>query len=214
MTDNFKTRLIVFDKDGTLTKPVTNNQFSETPQDQELIFEFPKLLTASNVVAIATNQKGISDRYKTKEFLEAEIQFLREELDFKFHFCVACPDGGETLWSLEVPSLRIPKDPRVNFCWGNERFVDVRDEDYGVDPSLTGKFRKPLPGMLEALVQIAEYNEKKLNELSPNPDKTPWRISEKVFIGNAESDKQAAKAAGFKYWDVYDWIEINGFKKY
>jgi histidinol phosphatase-like enzyme len=209
-----KNRLIVFDKDGTLTKTKSGKAFSQSPDDQKLIFkesDFSHL----GAIGIATNQKGISLGYKTTDFLRKEIHYLRRKLNFWFEFCLACPDDGQDLIIFDPSILMIASgidreiDNNSKFLFPyfvrNEKQEEEKPNVFGLSTDLTGTYRKPCPGMLKAIEQIfIDGVELGTAEI---PD-FPLAVEEKIYVGNAETDFQAAMAAGFEYCDFRAWAEL------
>jgi histidinol phosphatase-like enzyme len=190
-------RLVIFDKDGTLTKPKSGEKFSKAPEDQQALWDFwspdksedvfreeresrprkPILERISYVVA--TNQLGVSLGLKSPEVLAAEIRFLNLNLGFPADFFLACPDAeGQECWVWQTSEsgwLEPIERIEVNF------------------PDLVGTYRKPNPGMLHAAIRLitARYGE------------SPTSVE---FIGDHHTDEAAAKAAGIPYRDIKVWL--------
>ena len=188
--------LIVFDKDGTLTETVSGKTFSQTPKDQKLKFDVTKL--PSNYYAIASNQRGLSGGHKTRKFLEDEFSYLEEITQGYFNLMAACPDDGQTV--LVRP---IPYKPFIHF---DKPSMFQHNVVLELQAGLMGSFRKPQPGMLKLIETIARWKPSDPEQLA---DASNESIDRRVFVGDMTSDKEAAAAAGFEYWDINDWMTAN-----
>lgn len=187
-------KLIVFDADGTLTRTASGKQFPETPSDKILQFN-PKNLYHPNVyLAVASNQKGVSLGFKTSEFLEEEFAYLDDLTEHIFNCFIICPDDGESVW--------IKREHEEQFIrLGNQRGYQKFSEFPYLSgcESLIGTFRKPEPGMLQLAEKIATWSPYGTRE-----------ITDRIFIGDRESDQSAAQKAGFRFWYIDDFLqEIN-----
>jgi DNA 3'-phosphatase len=196
------TQLILFDKDGTLIKTRSGKTFPESPDDQIPIFDYSYLqretedlennIICSRAFGIISNQKGISLGLKTEDFLCQEINYLIHDLNFPADIFLCCPDEGQTLWTAEVDTIRKIDD-----------FYDIfsgrYDSHFGIPVEFIGSFRKPDHGMILAAPFLYKY-------INPYCD---FEFDEIIFIGDMETDNQAAKNAGIKYWDIEDWLSLN-----
>lgn len=149
-------KLVVFDKDGTLVTTKSGKDFLVAPSDQKPLFDFSVLKNSyfdtENGVqykityAIATNQKGIKLKHKTKDFLSDEFWYLTEELKFPTSIVLCCPDDGESLWR----------------WWKNQK-IGIRDITRHY--SCCGNFRKPNAGMLLAAKDITARTRYQIQEM-------------------------------------------------
>jgi DNA 3'-phosphatase len=149
-------KLVVFDKDGTLVTTKSGKDFPISPSDQKPLFDFSVLKNSyfdtedgthyKIIYAIATNQKGIKLKHKTKDFLSDELWYLVEELKFPATIVLCCPDDGETLWR----------------WWRNQK-IGIRDVTRH-HPYL-GSFRKPNAGMLLAAKDIVIRTSQQIQDM-------------------------------------------------
>lgn len=88
-------KLLILDKDGTLTTPKSGAKFVQHPEDQALL---PGVLGALEkyaaegwAMAIASNQGGVAAGHKSLEQAIEEMQYCQELLPhtigFRFYFC-------------------------------------------------------------------------------------------------------------------------------
>lgn len=181
-------KLVIFDKDDTLVTTKSGKDFPVSPSDQKPLFDFSVLkndyfdaedgIHYKIIYAIASNQKGIKLKHKTKDFLSDELWYLVEELKFPATIVLCCPDDGETLWR----------------WWRNQK-IGIKD----VTRHHSGNFRKPNAGMLLAAKGIVIS--------------TSRYIQDMVFIGDNQTDEQAAIEAGCKYIYIDEWLKTNNLQK-
>ena len=188
--------LIVFDADGTLTTTASGAKFPQSPEDKKLRFN-PAPLPNDAYLVIASNQKGISLGLKSREFAEAEFNYLDDLTQHLFDAILICPDDGATVW------VKPEHDrPFIRFAAKGTPY----HADFETSPILSGTshligtFRKPQPGMLHLAEALAE------RRLWGEPQR---KIDRRIFIGDQYSDRQSSEAAGFKYWDIEDWLKAN-----
>jgi len=185
-------KLLVFDADETLTTTASGKKFPESPTDKVLKFD-PKILSNPNwYCMIASNQKGFHLGFKTKDFIEEEFNYLDEITHHVFNYFLVCPDDGTTVW--------IKKNQKKFISFGYKydytQFVDM---NFLTEcKSLIGTFRKPMPGML--------YLAEKIARSIINQDE---KITDKIFVGDMETDALAAQQAGFKFFYINEWLAIN-----
>lgn len=171
--------LVILDKDGTLVKPRSNNEFVQNPEDQELLPGVPKAIAAlvSNncELVVASNQGGVISGYKTLENTILEMQYLMRLIP-EITYCMFCPDNGDTLYKVQPNSSeRTP----LSKAWGNDR-----------------SFRKPEPGMLfHAIFSMGGRV-----DLSD-----PTAVEHFLMVGDRPEDQGAAYAAGISFQWADDW---------
>ena len=72
-------KLLVLDKDGTLTRPKSGNTFVQCPEDQELIEgvaeAIARYVADGWTLAIASNQGGVAAGHKTLDDAIAEMRY-------------------------------------------------------------------------------------------------------------------------------------------
>lgn len=167
------TNLIILDKDGTIVKSISGSKYPGF-QDQRLIFGVKERILhhveAGDILAIASNQGGISKGHKSLD--ETIAEFLEVfALIPQIKVACFCPDyEGQILHQL----------------WSDSRFDTLNLENF---PNFR-PFRKPEPGMLEYLMFLFQE-----------------RYSQVLFVGDMNSDEQAAVAAGVNYLNVKEWLQ-------
>lgn len=177
--------LVILDKDGTLVKPRSGNEFVQNPEDQELLPGVPKAIAAlvSNncEVVVASNQGGVIAGYKTLENTILEMQYLMKLIP-EIAYCMFCPDNGDTLYKIQAnpPGWFEAKDWKpLSKGWGNNR-----------------SFRKPEPGMLfHAIFSMGGRV-----DLSD-----PIAVGHFLMVGDRPEDQGAAYAAGISFQWADDW---------
>jgi D-glycero-D-manno-heptose 1,7-bisphosphate phosphatase len=132
-------KLAILDKDGTLVLPKSGNTFVQNPTDQILMVGAvegcQRLIEAGYVLAIASNQGGVSAGHKTLDEAIEEMKYcflLLEQSGIKIEKTLFCPDFEGKICivaALDVESLAKPQP--------YEKF--------------SGEFCKPNGGMLKAL---------------------------------------------------------------
>lgn len=107
-------KLLILDKDGTLTRPRSGGKFVQHPNDQDLLPNVSETLSkyAANgwAMAIASNQGGIASGYKTLEDAIVEMKYclgLLPMIDCAifapyYHGCIA--------WRVWNDGLRLPDE--------------------------------------------------------------------------------------------------------
>lgn len=172
--------LYMFDLDGTLissymdTESRDINDWHVLPGRREILLSLKR---EEHRIAVITNQAGVAFGYATEEQVRAKIVQALGALGFAeqeilFHSSAAGPDSPESV------EHRI----HVHVCYGHPKSRDNRYNGAEADR------RKPSPAMLlEAIgeppigLSVAEYA---------------------GFVGDMESDEQAAVAAGVRYLDA------------
>lgn len=164
--------LIILDKDGTLVQSISGAKYPDF-HDQHLIPGVKERILrhaeAADILAIASNQGGISKGYKSLHEAIAEFMEVFGLLP-QIEVACFCPDyEGQILHRISADST----------------FDTLKLENF----SNLRPFRKPEPGMLLYLMDIFK-----------------GMYTDVLFVGDMNSDKQAAAAAGAKYLDVEEWI--------
>ena len=174
------TKLLVLDKDGTLTRPKSGNTFVQHPEDQELIEgvaeAIQRYIADGWTIAIASNQGGVAAGYKSLGDAIAEVRYAMKLIGIQYHGLL-CPDfNGDECYI--VSDFSAPPLHKV--------------EHY---KSLVGSFRKPQGGMLTALWRHFSTHESE--------------ITASLMIGDRPEDQGAAQAAGFDFMWAEDWRKSN-----
>lgn len=173
-------KLLILDKDGTLVKPKSSDQFVQHPRDQEMFPEVPSLLRSYYkqdwTIAIASNQGGVAAGYKTLKDAIKEIEYCCKITGIRH--ALFCPDDGQDCLSV---AATLEKDVqystiRLSKCQSKFHFP--------------GQYRKPQPGMLKTLIALH------------NP-------TEVLFVGDRPEDKEAAMNAGVDFMWANQWREGN-----
>ena len=172
-------KLIIFDKDGTLTTPKSDNTFVQSPDDQKMLPGVAEalgvLIAANKMIAIASNQGGVAAGFKS-------IDEAWEEMEFALELCnigrgVFCPDmEGETIHQSRINPL------------SNEAQRVQRGRSNAECEGL-GSFRKPGPGMLNWLIACERVD-----------------LGKVLFIGDRPEDEQAAAAAKVDFLWADEWL--------
>lgn len=168
-------KLALLDKDGTLVRPRSGEQFPITPDDQELLpgvsEKVSQIHADGYMLVVVSNQGGVGMGYKSIEFAIAEFRRLMELLP-QIDSCYFCPtmDGG--CFYIVYSS--------------NSVFEDCRCKEVGPMPG--AQFRKPDPGMLD--FALVDYKADKHHSL---------------MIGNSFEDAKAADSAGVQFIHVAQW---------
>jgi D-glycero-D-manno-heptose 1,7-bisphosphate phosphatase len=167
------TKLIILDKDGTLVRSISGAKYPSfhdqclIPGVKERIYSH---VEAADILAIASNQGGISKGHKSLDEAIAEFMEVFGLLPQIKVGCF-CPDyEGKILHRI-----------------GSDGTLDtLKRENF---PNFSS-FRKPEPGMLQYLMSLFK-----------------GMYSGVLFVGDMESDEQAAAVAEVEYLDVEDWLK-------
>ena len=156
---NFK--LIIFDKDKTLVKPKSRGRFVNFPKDQILLKGVDKkvqrLREDGVLMAIATNQGGVSAGHKSLGSAKAELSYVMKLTQIEYGIlcpdmggrraCALTPDGEEKLSGGDA-SWRKPGAGMVLWCLaklgaepGETLFVGDRPADQQAAHSAGCEFR-------------------------------------------------------------------------
>jgi len=151
-------KLLICDKDGTLTRPKSGQTFVQHPEDQELIEgvadAIARYIADGWTIAIASNQGGVAAGFKTLEDAQDEMRYALSLLP-EIEYAVFCPDNGDTAHlvsiaggcnryrkyqriSVEGLSYRKPSAGLIKIClaqtvfpYSDILFVGDRPEDQG-----------------------------------------------------------------------------------
>ena len=171
-------KIIIFDKDGTLTTTVSGEKFVQYPEDQKIIPGMDKALSKAKEmgykIAVASNQMGIYFGYKTKKQANQEFEYLGT-LFPEIEIAVFCPDEGETM------SIVNYENQSIFTFYLSDCNTFIRDNGYDYQ---LNSFRKPEPGMLHFLIAFLEFDGKQ-NKI--------------IYVGDREEDELAAAKAGIKF---------------
>ena len=172
-------KLLILDRDGTLTTPASGGEFRQHPRDLKLLPRVKEKIQEGVkdgwVMAIASNQGGCEainpqtgQPYQTIEWAIEEM-FHTFDLLPEIGLAFFCPDfKGERCWMLDA---------------ADNSAIELTDH------RLKGQFRKPNPGMLQVAILCDLWK--------------PW--DEVLYIGDRPEDMEAAKAAGVKFIWEKDW---------
>jgi D-glycero-D-manno-heptose 1,7-bisphosphate phosphatase len=94
-------KLLILDKDGTLTRPVSGSTFVQHPEDQKLLPGVAETIARYRdegwTMAIASNQGGVAAGLKTIEEAKCEMMYCMKLLP-DIELGLFCPDNGETIY--------------------------------------------------------------------------------------------------------------------
>ncbi|MBD2156270.1 HAD-IIIA family hydrolase [Leptolyngbya sp. FACHB-16] len=172
-------KLLILDKDGTLVKSCSGQEFIQAPDDQEL---FPGVYSVLQKwrddgwkMAIASNQGGVAEGYKSLESAIEEVRYCLYLGSPMIEVGCLCPDfEGVECYEVRKHAVFTPKE---------------RGEKY---QALEGTFRKPMPGMLQYLIL----------QFLPLPPDGPIEV---LYVGDRPEDESAALAAGVEFLWAHEW---------
>lgn len=177
-------KIAILDKDGTLVRPKSGAEFVQNPEDQELLpgvaEAVARLVAEGWDLAIATNQGGVAAGYKTLEDAIEEVKFCMNLLP-QCTTAYFCPDfEGEVCWlvwtRLEGDDEEVCQRDSIKLIYSKSRKGNY--------------YRKPNPGMIDEILDCYE---------------DCGQPFEAVLIGDMESDREAAEAAGIRFVDAAEW---------
>lgn len=170
--------LIIFDKDGTLIKPLSEGPWVDHPEDQTLIEgvkeRLEELRDAGWAMAIASNQGGVAAGRKSLDAAADEMTYAMRLLGIPWGMM------APTYEEIEGEALFLAAT--VSSDWREALASD------------SFRFRKPAPGMLLYL-----------RDQLLMPSHGEW--DRLVFVGDRPEDHDAAEAAGFEFCWADSWLE-------
>lgn len=170
-TERKKTKLVIFDVDGTLAETYTLNLLPRVQDFFRLVFQAG--CPNSPRVAIATNQGGVGMRYwmETGKFGDPEKYPTEQSVEQRLRDLVSALGGNQDLPVYVAYSYRSKEGDWAPVPPGKEEL-----------PRWSQAWRKPGPGMLLQAMQDA----------GAEPDET-------LFVGDSPDDQAAAQAAGCRF---------------
>ncbi|MCD8489498.1 MAG: HAD hydrolase-like protein [Desertifilum sp.] len=169
-------KLLILDKDQTLIRSrLGGDNYIQKPWDQAPICGWSEVLYTylrdDYKIVIASNQGGVEKGFKSIESAILEMQYCLE-LFPQISEAFFCPDfAGKKCYRI----------------WGNnsEEEMIIYDEDSWETKHKIGieQYRKPKPGMLLLAMLIHGIAK-----------------DDTIFVGDRDSDKEAAAAAGVRYY--------------
>ena len=186
-------KLLVLDKDGTLTRTKSGHTFVQHPEDQVLIDGVAEAIAAYAAdgwtMAIASNQGGVAAGFKSLDDAIAEMEyamkliypFLKYPQTLYFRGLL-CPDDGATAWCVSAFGAQ-----------GDWKHYEVTEPLTTREPLKPVNFRKPSIGML---LEAEEYL--RFSDID---------ATKRLMIGDRDEDRGAAVNAGFEFMHVSDWLE-------
>ncbi|MBD2153148.1 HAD hydrolase-like protein [Leptolyngbya sp. FACHB-16] len=173
------TKLLILDKDGTITTPKSGAKFVQSPSDQVLL---PGVKEAIDryawdgwKMAIASNQGGVAVGRKTLREAIEEMQYCMNLIP-KIEYGFMCPDlEGSTyyeIWRLQT---------------GDEEWLWIEAQ---VSSRTYPNFRKPECGMLVRAMDVHD------------PRMLPQNV---LYVGDRPEDEGAALAAGVEFMWADKW---------
>jgi histidinol phosphatase-like enzyme len=196
--------LYCFDLDGTLvssymeTESRDINEWSLLPGRAEVI---AGLLRKGLRIAIVSNQAGVAFNYVTEERVIQKFIDVREALGLDDWYTYMGPARryvqlglnervayfGRSIatWLSVGEDLDLVTQMTIHVCYAHPKSRDMRYND----PTEVQR-RKPSPTML--------YEAMRIHEAAP---------AETVFVGDMNSDRDAAVAAGVAYFDAEEFFK-------
>jgi D-glycero-D-manno-heptose 1,7-bisphosphate phosphatase len=176
-------KLLICDKDGTLTLPKSGGKWVKHPEDQVLIpgvlDKFKEYRAAGWDFAIATNQGGVAKGKKTLEDALNETIFAMHLLG------ISHKDPVAAMVAHSYEELQ----NEAYLCWlsfGGYQKILITGGDY--------PFRKPGAGMIRQLAKMGA-KEQVYDQI--------------LFVGDRPEDVLAAGAAGVPFLLAMNWIETS-----
>jgi histidinol phosphatase-like enzyme len=230
------TKLLILDKDGTLTRPKSGPTWVQHPEDQELIPGVAETLQRYRDdgwgMAIVTNQGGCATFEIAPQDAKVGTFHVRGGLTRRIDrvssqggpVLISLADGDEFVYERDRPipvchkrvedaieetiyacklagitsAFLCPSSPNtvgdvmvsIDFADGNWRSLEYTREDWHqrIGQSIEG-FRKPLPGMLQAAINLS---------IMP---------TEILMVGDRTEDEGAAQAAGVSFMWADKWLQ-------
>jgi D-glycero-D-manno-heptose 1,7-bisphosphate phosphatase len=177
-------KLLICDKDGTLTEPMTGKTFPDSPTDQKLIPRVADILKLYRqtgwTIAIATNQGGVAAGYKSLNEAIDELKFCLSLCYPCVSLGLLCPDAGNICWGVAAEG-----GPRETWRSPNWQHWQI---PYKL------QYRKPGPGMLIAAKEL-------LNPFSNEG------FEQVLFVGDQNTDQESAAAAGVNFMWSDQWLQ-------
>ena len=185
-------KLFLFDVDGTLIRGtrgagglpgVPYDTVDPLPGRRERLQGLHDL---GHKLGMVTNQGGVAMGYQTEgqvigKMLEVRNRLFPRDCNVYFEVCYTHP--------------KAKIDHYLSFCAGCGGVLGPRIATLETCEKCGGTgdaFRKPSPGMLLHAMDKADVS----------PDQT-------TFVGDMESDRQAAAAAGIAYWDAEEFFNVD-----
>lgn len=199
-------KLLILDRDGTLTTPASGSEFRQHPRDLKLLpgvkEKIQEAVTDGWTISIASNQGGCEainpqtgKPYQTIEWALQEMQYTLELLP-EVGRALFCPDfAGNYCYDLSFVGSRLGIDRSVGESatwlltnqWVRTAAGRVPDDLPWQFTEVVSPFRKPGGGMLELLMKL--YVD----------------VTEVLYVGDRPEDEGAAKSAGVKFIWAHDW---------
>lgn len=177
-------KILFCDLDGTLRTTLSSETFAKHPRDYKIVPEtIEKLDKAINngwVIHGIANQGGVAAGHKSLKKCVHEMYYTMDLIPHLTSI-LFCPDfAGQRCLEVSRNIYHIKN-------------LQVVDREF---PQLIETFRKPKPGMLEAI-------------LRRNNMKQPFDFDECYMVGDRPEDEAAAKAIGIPFMWAKDWINSN-----
>lgn len=159
-------KILILDKDGTLTTTVSGHTFVQHPEDQKLL---PGVLETINRfkkdgwrIAIASNQGGVKAGFKTLDEAIKEMRFCLSLLP-QIELALFCPDDGYQCYLIEGEKGDLFECPHM------------------------GNFRKPEPGMINyAVYRLGGSEEAEVLFVGDRPEDHKAALNAGVSFMDAE----------------------------
>ena len=175
-------KLLILDLDGTIRRTKSGEKFINTPEDQELIPEADKSIRKYAkegwLIVGCSNQGGVEHGFKSMKNCIKEQQITLQICPHLNQIFIA-PSNNQC--------IAIYNDYGYQYShWKLENGWAINLNNFDEKWESSG-FRKPNTGMIEAIRLI--YKD----------------YRELLFIGDMESDRLCAEAAGIEFIQAQDW---------
>ena len=176
-------KALICDLDGTLRTTLNGKTFAKHPRDYQIIPGIDKKLNQFLIngwkIHGVSNQGGIAAGHKSIEECVHEM-FYTMDLIPQLASILFCPDfAGEKCFEIS----------RMNIY-----YIKNLQNISNKYPNLIGKYRKPKPGMLEAILIKENMHQ-------------PFDEDELLMVGDRPEDEGAAKAINAPFMWAADWLK-------
>ena len=216
------TKLIVFDKDGTLTEPISGNTFVQHPRDQRLrprVAEKLEQLRADGVMmAIASNQGGCAEFEVRAKDVKPGMRLYDDLYPDGFKVLSVNPSGERSTQiefdSEGLPDIRFEPNSRVFKVFYKSINSAVEEMKFalgltGIEvaffcPDMAGKKLWAVIEPITIASEVTGLYRRCGNFRKPEPGMliaaAKWAcVNEAIMIGDRPEDEAAAAAAGFAF---------------
>lgn len=180
-------KLLILDKDGTLVRPASGNQFVQKPEDQVLLPGVQEAVahyrSQGFTCVIASNQGGVAQGHKSLNDTILEMEYCLKLLP-QIHAAYFCAYEGNFCHVVRLGHLTAEL--------GIDDFLSQRpqlEKFRGMNHQIlagSGFFRKPGPGMLCFAMNF-------------------FKVDYALMVGDRDDDEMAASNAGIEFKWADQW---------